>query len=70
MAEKTTAAAERQKLYELAENDVVLTAKLYPELGGPELKGRFDRLLKQVQKSLGRDQQKGLSAIAGGKEGA
>ncbi|MFM8578036.1 MAG: hypothetical protein ACKOCN_04445, partial [Planctomycetaceae bacterium] len=69
-AEKTTAAAERQKLYELAENDVVLTAKLYPELGGAELKGQFDRLLKQVQKSLGRDQQKGLSAIVGGKEGA
>jgi hypothetical protein len=62
--------ADRQKLYELAENDVVLTAKLYPDLGGPELKGRFDRLLKQVQKALGREQQTGLAGIAGGKEGA
>jgi hypothetical protein len=68
-AEKSTG-ADRQKLYELAENDVILTAKLYPELGGPERKGQFDRLLKQVQKALGREQQTGLAGITAGKEGA
>lgn len=45
-----------------AEQDVTSTASLYPELGGPAMKKKYDALLKVIQKALGKPPQ-GLAAI-------
>ena len=44
--------SEKQKLLEMAKKDIVLTYKLYPELGGQVLKEQFDKLLKEIQKEI------------------
>ncbi|MCA9130947.1 MAG: hypothetical protein KDB22_27875, partial [Planctomycetales bacterium] len=36
-----------------AEKDITRTASLFPELGGPAWKRKFDALEKQIQKSMG-----------------
>lgn len=54
MAEKDT--AKQAKILEAAKQDLWYTYKLHPELGGPETAARYDRLLKQIQKSLGGDE--------------
>ena len=38
-----------------AERDVQMTARLYPELGGPERKQQFADLLKSIQQANGKD---------------
>jgi hypothetical protein len=38
---------------EAAKQDLWLTYKLHPDLGGPPTDARFERLLKEIQKSLG-----------------
>lgn len=40
---------DKAKLLEQAAKDIQSTARLYPALGGPEMKAKFDALLKQVQ---------------------
>lgn len=55
--------AERVKQLEMAEKDIVLTHKLYPELGGPEFRVQFDKLLEQIQKQLGRAPARGLEDL-------
>jgi hypothetical protein len=52
--------AERTATLKLAENDVVVTHKLYPSLGGPEWFEKFDALLKTIRKFQGDDNPKGL----------
>lgn len=42
---------ERDKLLEMAYNDVAITYKLYPGLGGEVMKKRFDKLLRQIQQA-------------------
>lgn len=37
-----------------AERDIVLTARLYPELGGAERKAAYDQLLRKIQQGLGK----------------
>ncbi len=41
---------DKAKLLEQAAKDVNSTARLYPALGGPEMKAKFDALLKLIQK--------------------
>jgi tetratricopeptide (TPR) repeat protein len=52
--EKTT--ADRKKYFQLAKNDVALTYRFYPALGGEAWKAKFDGLLRDVQKELGEKQ--------------
>lgn len=52
--------AKRTKILEAANQDLWYTYKLYPKLGGDETAARYDRLLKQIQKSLGK-QETGLT---------
>ncbi|MFK7735718.1 MAG: hypothetical protein AB8B50_06815 [Pirellulaceae bacterium] len=40
--------------YKRAEKSIKATATLYPELGGPKLKKRYDLLLKSIEKALGK----------------
>lgn len=40
---------DKAKLLEQAAKDIQSTARLYPALGGPEMKAKFDALLKQIQ---------------------
>lgn len=53
---------ERTKTLEMAENDIVVTHKLYPTLGGAEWTDKFDALLKSIQKFQGIENPKGLKA--------
>lgn len=44
---------ERTETLKQAEQDIVMTAKLYPELGGNLQRDRYDGLLKEIRKQLG-----------------
>ena len=44
---------DKKKYLGYAKLEVLNTKKIYPELGGPEFKARFDALLRQVQEALG-----------------
>jgi hypothetical protein len=50
----TLSQSERLETLQQAEQDIVLTARLYPQLGGPELKERYNSLLQQIQQSMGK----------------
>jgi hypothetical protein len=50
----TLSQSERLEMLQQAEQDIVLTARLYPQLGGPELKERYNSLLQQIQQSMGK----------------
>lgn len=52
----------RDKLLEMAFNDVAITYKLYPQLGGAATRARFDALLREIQKARG-EPADGLAAI-------
>jgi len=45
--------AKRTRILKAAKQDLWLTYKLRPDLGGDESRARYDRLLKRIQKSLG-----------------
>ncbi len=47
---------EKLKTEELsrAEREIISTAALYPQLGGPAMKKKFDTLLKEIQTALGK----------------
>jgi hypothetical protein len=47
-------AASRKDTLQQAERDIVMTAKLYPALGGAARKKEFQELLKQIQQTLGK----------------
>jgi hypothetical protein len=51
---KTQPAAEQKKLLEQAVSDIRQTYLAYPELGGPESKSSFDKLLRLLQADLNR----------------
>jgi hypothetical protein len=46
--------AEKQKLYDAAIADITQTYSRFPELGGPALRGEFDRLLREIQQKSGK----------------
>jgi hypothetical protein len=45
--------------------DITRVAALYPELGGPEQRAKFDALLRLIQKEL-RQPEVGLPPVAAG----
>jgi hypothetical protein len=57
-------AAGRDEALLKAERDITVTYRLYPQLGGPEMRDAFDSLLKQIQKERGQPVE-GLAAIKG-----
>jgi len=54
---------DRAKLLEMAYNDVAITAKLYPGLGGEASRTRFDALLREIQRERGVAQPAGLAEL-------
>lgn len=57
------ATQDREKLLEMAYNDIAITYKLYPEMGGKGMEKQFDRLLKDVEKTKGNPAPKGLAGL-------
>ena len=53
----------RDKLLGMAESDIRLTYKLYPDLGGEASRLQFDRLLKEIQRARGVASPQGLKAL-------
>ncbi|MEM6778315.1 MAG: hypothetical protein AAF670_11715 [Planctomycetota bacterium] len=56
-------AASDRKITEQAAKDITSVANLYPELGGPERRSQFDRLLRKIQTELGQTPE-GLPPLA------
>lgn len=56
-------AAEKKKRLATAETVIAITVKTYPDLGGPDMTAKFDRLAKQVQQELGVAAPMGLGAF-------
>lgn len=54
---------DRDKFLQMAANDIAITYKLYPELGGPAMYKQFDRLLKEIEKERGNAATKGLADL-------
>lgn len=46
--------SEREKSLARAERVLLMTARLYPELGGDENKTQYDELMRKIQKALGK----------------
>jgi len=46
-------AADRDKRLDTATSAIVMTRKLYPDLGGPALEKKFEAVLKEIQKEQG-----------------
>ena len=67
--ERAEVGQDRDKLLEMAQNDVAVTYKLYPTLGGEASRKKFDRLLKEIQKKRGSSDQ-GLKALEEAAAGA
>ena len=57
------ATQDRDKLLTMAFNDVAITYKLYPELGGKVMEKQFDKLLKEIEKAQGSPAPKGLNGL-------
>ncbi|MEI6240793.1 MAG: hypothetical protein WCR51_10415 [Planctomycetia bacterium] len=57
------ATQDREKLLTMAFNDVAITFKLYPELGGKGMEKQFDKLLKEIEKAQGSPAPKGLTGL-------
>jgi hypothetical protein len=55
--------ADREKLLQMAVNDIAITYKLYPELGGPSMSMQFDKLLKDIERDRGNGASKGLADL-------
>ena len=62
IAEKTPTG--RDAAFAKAERDITVTYRLYPDLGGREMREAFDSLLKQIQKERG-EPADGLAAVEG-----
>ena len=54
-AEAKPDANEKLKALQNAETSIAMTRKLYPDLGGPAMQPRFEKLLKSVQTALGKN---------------
>jgi hypothetical protein len=54
---------DRAKLLQMASNDVAITYRLYPDLGGDAFRAQFDALLKQIQKERGEASPRGLAEL-------
>ncbi|MGD9721706.1 MAG: tetratricopeptide repeat protein [Pirellulales bacterium] len=56
-------ARKRKEILDAAKQDLWFTYKLRPDLGGEEIRPRYDRLLKQIQTALG-DEPTGLTEFS------
>ncbi|MDA1056048.1 MAG: hypothetical protein O3C40_37180 [Planctomycetota bacterium] len=54
--------ADKDKLLNAAKQDISITKKLYPELGGEQMKPKYDSLVKKIQNALG-EQVTGLDGL-------
>lgn len=54
---------DRAKLLQMAQNDVAVTYRLYPDLGGEAFRTQFDALLRRVQKERGEASPRGLAEL-------
>ena len=45
---------DKQKSLQSARNELILTTRMYPDLGGPDRKKQYEALLKKVQLALGK----------------
>ncbi len=63
LARAAVSETDRDKLLQMAANDVAITYKLYPELGGPSMYKQFDKLLKEIEKERGTSPPKGLVGL-------
>jgi hypothetical protein len=54
--------ADKKARLETAATAIAMTRKLYPDLGGPALEAKFQKLLKDVQRELGEDP-RGFAAL-------
>ena len=61
---------DRDKLLQMAANDVAITYKLYPELGGQSMYKQFDKLLKEIEKERGNTASKGLDDLKAAQQAA
>jgi hypothetical protein len=50
----------------MAVNDIAITYKLYPGLGGDASRARFEKLLKEIQKERGDPNPPGLAGLEAG----
>ena len=51
----TQKGAEKKETLERAERDIVIVQKLYPAMGGEEWYGKYDTLLKKIERLLGKN---------------
>jgi tetratricopeptide (TPR) repeat protein len=51
----TLKGAEKTKTLEMARRDITVLRRLYPDLGGPEWRAKYDALLDKIQKVLGEE---------------
>jgi len=54
---------DRGKLLQMAQNDIAITYRLYPDLGGDAFRAQFDALLRRVQKERGDAAPRGLAEL-------
>ncbi|MEX0818225.1 MAG: hypothetical protein WD070_01490 [Pirellulaceae bacterium] len=57
-----TSGGEKAELLRKAKQDISITNRLYPDLGGEQLKPKYDNLLKKIQNALG-EQPAGLAGL-------
>jgi hypothetical protein len=53
---------EKNEWLQKAENDILVVARLFPEMGGDEWRPKYDKLLKDIQQLLGKPD-RGLDVI-------
>ncbi len=63
LARAKASTADRDKLLEMAANDIVITYKFNPELGGQAMYKQFDKLLKEIDKERGNAASKGIAGL-------
>lgn len=57
---------DKAKLLQMAANDVAITYRLYPDLGGDAFRAQFDALLRRIQKERGEATPRGLAELDDG----
>jgi len=54
---------DKAKLLQMAANDVAITYRLYPDLGGDAFRAQFDAVLRRIQKERGEAAPRGLAEL-------
>jgi predicted nucleic acid-binding Zn-ribbon protein len=56
-------AADKKKRLDAAQTAVARTRRLYPDMGGEAMKGRFEKVLKEIQKESGQENPRGFPQL-------